>query len=172
MMQVAFEVLFVCAVAYVCACIIARSGRAADRAADNRAVDRAANERAAAAMDRRRQREGAAARRIIKPERERRFESVGRTFFIDRGKSHHTRAGKMLAQLKRKYRRRFKRVDVEIKSEPGAGADENEDDCSICLAPLDDVVRELPCCRALFHQRCIKPWAIAHFTCPLCRAYI
>ncbi|XP_047312222.1 RING-H2 finger protein ATL70-like [Impatiens glandulifera] len=43
--------------------------------------------------------------------------------------------------------------------------------CSICLADYrgNDVLRLLPECGHLFHQRCVDPWLRLHPTCPVCR---
>lgn len=43
--------------------------------------------------------------------------------------------------------------------------------CSICLADYksSDMLRLLPDCAHLFHQKCIDPWLRLHPTCPLCR---
>ncbi|KAI3957765.1 hypothetical protein MKX01_007596 [Papaver californicum] len=44
--------------------------------------------------------------------------------------------------------------------------------CSICLADYNstDVVRLLPDCGHLFHQKCVDQWLLQHPTCPICRA--
>ncbi|ESQ40575.1 hypothetical protein EUTSA_v10015385mg [Eutrema salsugineum] len=43
--------------------------------------------------------------------------------------------------------------------------------CSICLADYKttDMVRVLPDCNHLFHDKCVDPWLRLHPTCPVCR---
>lgn len=43
--------------------------------------------------------------------------------------------------------------------------------CSVCLADYKDtdMLRALPDCGHLFHQKCIDPWLRLHPTCPVCR---
>ncbi|KAL0374765.1 UNVERIFIED_CONTAM: RING-H2 finger protein ATL70 [Sesamum radiatum] len=43
--------------------------------------------------------------------------------------------------------------------------------CSICLADYknSDMLRVLPDCGHLFHQKCVDPWLRLHPTCPVCR---
>lgn len=43
--------------------------------------------------------------------------------------------------------------------------------CSICLADYKntDMVRVLPDCNHLFHDKCVDPWLMIHPTCPVCR---
>ncbi|KAI3929857.1 hypothetical protein MKW98_004011 [Papaver atlanticum] len=44
--------------------------------------------------------------------------------------------------------------------------------CSICLADYNntDIIRLLPDCGHLFHQKCVDPWLLQHPTCPICRS--
>ncbi|EOA22998.1 hypothetical protein CARUB_v10003745mg [Capsella rubella] len=43
--------------------------------------------------------------------------------------------------------------------------------CSICLADYKktDMIRVLPDCNHLFHDKCVDPWLRLHPTCPVCR---
>ena len=43
--------------------------------------------------------------------------------------------------------------------------------CSICLADYKktDMIRVLPDCNHLFHDKCVDPWLKLHPTCPVCR---
>ncbi|XP_010491212.1 PREDICTED: putative RING-H2 finger protein ATL71 [Camelina sativa] len=43
--------------------------------------------------------------------------------------------------------------------------------CSICLAEYKkkDMIRVLPDCNHLFHDKCVDPWLKLHPTCPVCR---
>ncbi|XP_030531698.1 RING-H2 finger protein ATL70 [Rhodamnia argentea] len=43
--------------------------------------------------------------------------------------------------------------------------------CTVCLADYKgaDMLRVLPDCGHLFHQKCIDPWLQLHPTCPVCR---
>ncbi|KAF8096485.1 hypothetical protein N665_0307s0016 [Sinapis alba] len=43
--------------------------------------------------------------------------------------------------------------------------------CSICLADYKktDMIRVLPDCNHLFHDKCVDPWLMIHATCPVCR---
>ena len=43
--------------------------------------------------------------------------------------------------------------------------------CSICLADYKktDMIRVLPDCNHLFHDKCVDPWLMIHPTCPVCR---
>ncbi|KAL0736455.1 hypothetical protein Bca4012_012665 [Brassica carinata] len=43
--------------------------------------------------------------------------------------------------------------------------------CSICLADYKktDMIRVLPDCNHLFHDKCVDPWLMSHPTCPVCR---
>lgn len=43
--------------------------------------------------------------------------------------------------------------------------------CSVCLGDYKgtDMLRVLPDCGHLFHQKCIDPWLRLHPTCPVCR---
>ncbi|KAL1196927.1 putative RING-H2 finger protein ATL71 [Cardamine amara subsp. amara] len=45
--------------------------------------------------------------------------------------------------------------------------------CSICLADYKttDMIRVLPDCNHLFHDKCVDPWLRLHPTCPVCRTY-
>ncbi|CAN7036375.1 unnamed protein product [Brassica oleracea var. botrytis] len=44
--------------------------------------------------------------------------------------------------------------------------------CSICLADYKktDMIRVLPDCNHLFHDKCVDPWLMIHPTCPVCRS--
>ena len=46
-----------------------------------------------------------------------------------------------------------------------------EEDCSICLRPLDDdgVVLHLKICQHKFHPQCLLRWSLTRFNCPMCR---
>ncbi|CAN8298412.1 unnamed protein product [Cochlearia groenlandica] len=43
--------------------------------------------------------------------------------------------------------------------------------CSICLADYikTDMIRVLPDCNHLFHDKCVDPWLLVNATCPVCR---
>ncbi|KAE9589802.1 putative transcription factor C2H2 family [Lupinus albus] len=43
--------------------------------------------------------------------------------------------------------------------------------CSICLVDYkeSDFLRVLPRCGHFFHVKCVDPWLIMNFTCPICR---
>lgn len=43
--------------------------------------------------------------------------------------------------------------------------------CSICLCDYknSDMLRLLPDCQHIFHQKCVDPWLRLHPTCPVCR---
>jgi hypothetical protein len=45
-------------------------------------------------------------------------------------------------------------------------------DCVICLSPFEEneMGRELPKCRHVFHVECIDMWLTSHPNCPICRA--
>ena len=47
-------------------------------------------------------------------------------------------------------------------------------ECSICLVPLRQwqLCSEVPACRHIFHEECIRAWARKKNTCPLCRARV
>ncbi|XP_010534380.1 PREDICTED: putative RING-H2 finger protein ATL71 [Tarenaya hassleriana] len=44
--------------------------------------------------------------------------------------------------------------------------------CSICLADYKskDMIRVLPDCHHLFHDKCVDPWLLLNPTCPICRS--
>ncbi|KAF7099178.1 hypothetical protein CFC21_100850 [Triticum aestivum] len=44
--------------------------------------------------------------------------------------------------------------------------------CAVCLAEVrpKEVVKQLPACTHLFHDRCIDEWLWSHRTCPVCRS--
>jgi E3 ubiquitin-protein ligase RNF38/44 len=48
---------------------------------------------------------------------------------------------------------------------------EEEIDCVICLADVDDeeTAKRLPLCLHVFHRQCIDQWLQGHSTCPICR---
>ncbi|GJN38097.1 hypothetical protein PR202_gb27109 [Eleusine coracana subsp. coracana] len=54
---------------------------------------------------------------------------------------------------------------------PSAGA-EAEAECAVCLYGLDEdqMVREIPGCKHVFHQECIDVWLASRASCPVCRA--
>ncbi|XP_010557977.1 PREDICTED: putative RING-H2 finger protein ATL71 [Tarenaya hassleriana] len=43
--------------------------------------------------------------------------------------------------------------------------------CSICLADYNDrdMIRVLPDCNHIFHDKCVDPWLFLSSTCPVCR---
>ncbi|KAF7112041.1 hypothetical protein CFC21_111979 [Triticum aestivum] len=45
-------------------------------------------------------------------------------------------------------------------------------ECAVCLAEVrpKEVVKQLPACTHLFHDRCIDEWLWSHRTCPVCRS--
>ncbi|KAF7109530.1 hypothetical protein CFC21_109774 [Triticum aestivum] len=45
-------------------------------------------------------------------------------------------------------------------------------ECAVCLAEIKpkEVVKQLPACTHLFHDRCIDEWLWSHRTCPVCRS--
>lgn len=43
-------------------------------------------------------------------------------------------------------------------------------DCSICLLPMDQQNPAVEtACHHFFHEVCVTPWINAHGTCPMCR---
>uniref|UniRef100_A0ACD6A9N5 Uncharacterized protein n=1 Tax=Avena sativa TaxID=4498 RepID=A0ACD6A9N5_AVESA len=48
------------------------------------------------------------------------------------------------------------------------------DECAVCLAEIRprEVVKQLPACTHLFHDRCIDEWLRSHRTCPVCRSLV
>ncbi|XP_051207549.1 RING-H2 finger protein ATL32-like [Lolium perenne] len=53
-----------------------------------------------------------------------------------------------------------------------SGGRDGDDECSVCLAEITprEVVKQLPACTHLFHDRCIDKWLWSHRTCPVCRS--
>ncbi|KAM3215599.1 hypothetical protein ACQJBY_067559 [Aegilops geniculata] len=47
-------------------------------------------------------------------------------------------------------------------------------ECAVCLAEVrpKEVVKQLPACTHLFHDRCIDEWLWSHRTCPVCRSTV
>ncbi|KAJ4808418.1 RING/U-box superfamily protein [Rhynchospora pubera] len=64
-----------------------------------------------------------------------------------------------------KYRRDIKH---------GSGIGGGWAQCAICLSFLEEeeMVRQLPECKHLFHVECIDKWLNSHATCPLCRSSV
>ena len=44
-------------------------------------------------------------------------------------------------------------------------------ECAVCLSVLEEeeVARQLPNCRHIFHVECVDKWLSSHSTCPICR---
>jgi hypothetical protein len=53
-----------------------------------------------------------------------------------------------------------------------SGGRDGGDECAVCLAEITpkEVVKQLPACTHLFHERCIDEWLWSHRTCPVCRS--
>lgn len=52
--------------------------------------------------------------------------------------------------------------------------EKGESECAICLTEFtkDELLRELPNCRHVFHMECVDMWFGSHSSCPLCRVVV
>ncbi|CAL4901300.1 unnamed protein product [Urochloa decumbens] len=68
-------------------------------------------------------------------------------------------------------KRALRSIPVEVYGGGGAGLEEEEDVCAICLGEFADgeKVRVLPRCGHGFHVPCVDAWLLSRGSCPTCR---